>query len=221
MKLTQCLFLLSMAFFFLCPQTVCLNAELRTLIDIKAALDPHSLYLSSWTIDGDPCGGSFLGVACNELGQVANISLQGQGLDGFIPSTIGGLKSLSGLYLHFNRLSGGIPKEIAELTQLTDLYLNVNNLSGEIPQEIGNMSSLQGYIFWILYFSIAHSSQSFNFLIRFCSFCCLDCSGFLAVWTRKRYATVHFLSQGMCYVCFSFVSAYLSFCPYDYAKWKE
>lgn len=84
-----------------------------------------------------------MGVACNELGQVANISLQGKGLDGFIPSAIGGLKSLSGLYLHFNRLSGEIPKEIAGLTQLTDLYLNVNNLSGRIPQEIGNMSSLQ------------------------------------------------------------------------------
>lgn len=132
-----------MTFSLLCPPTVCSNDEKKTLIDIKAALDPHGTYLSSWSPDGDPCGGTFEGVACNELGQVANISLQGKGLDGVIPSAIVELKSLSGLYLHFNRLSGEIPKEIAGLTQLTDLYLNVNNLTGSIPQEVGNLSSLQ------------------------------------------------------------------------------
>jgi Leucine-rich repeat (LRR) protein len=56
------------------------------------------------------------------------------------------LKSLSGLYLHYNSLSGEIPKEIADLTELSDLYLNVNNISGSIPPEMGNMASLQGWL---------------------------------------------------------------------------
>lgn len=143
MELTHHLFLLLVALSLICTPTVCSNAELNTLIDIKTALDPRGAYLSSWVHDGDPCGGTFEGVACNEHGKVANISLQGKGLDGVLPSAIGELTSLSGLYLHFNRLNGKIPKEIAGLNQLMDLYLDVNNFSGSIPEEVGNMSSLQ------------------------------------------------------------------------------
>ncbi|KAK1438706.1 hypothetical protein QVD17_04516 [Tagetes erecta] len=119
------------------------NAEVSVLMNIKASLDPENKHLASWTPSGDPCTGSFLGVACNDYLKVSNISLPGQGLTGKIPSSISGLKCLSGLYLHYNSLTGEIPKEISGLTELTELYLNVNNLTGEIPPEIGNMSSLQ------------------------------------------------------------------------------
>ncbi|KAJ0770011.1 putative protein kinase RLK-Pelle-LRR-IV family [Helianthus annuus] len=120
------------------------KSELSTLIKIKSFLDPDGETLTSWSQNATTyCGGSFEGVACNEMGQVMNISLQGKGLSGQIPPEIGQLKSLSGLYLHFNGLHGEIPKQIAELTQLTDLYLNVNNLSGQIPPEIEKMANLQ------------------------------------------------------------------------------
>ncbi|GMP42951.1 hypothetical protein CsSME_00012510 [Camellia sinensis var. sinensis] len=120
------------------------TSQLTILISIKASLDPQSLYLSSWSpTASDPCDGSFEGIACDEKSQVVNVSLQGKGLSGKIPPEIGLLKSLSGLYLHFNQLSGGVPKEIGSLSELSDLYLDVNNLSGEIPLEIGNMSNLQ------------------------------------------------------------------------------
>lgn len=111
---------------------------------MKSLLDPQSLYLSSWTVNGNPCGGSFEGIGCNEAGQVANISLQGKGLTGKLSPAIAGLKHLIGIYLHYNSLHGEIPREISNLTELSDLYLNVNNLSGVIPPEIGNMSNLQG-----------------------------------------------------------------------------
>ncbi|KAJ6695602.1 LRR RECEPTOR-LIKE SERINE/THREONINE-PROTEIN KINASE-RELATED [Salix koriyanagi] len=117
--------------------------ELQALLELKSALDPTNTYLKSWTSDGDPCGGLFEGVACNEHGNVANISLQGKGLSGTVSPAVAELKSLSGLYLHYNSLSGEIPKEIADLTELSDLYLNVNNISGSIPPEMGNMASLQ------------------------------------------------------------------------------
>nr|KYP54729.1 hypothetical protein KK1_000926 [Cajanus cajan] len=94
-------------------------------------------------MDGNPCGGSFEGVACNEKGQVANVSLQGKGLSGRLSPAIGGLKHLTGLYLHYNSLYGEIPREVANMTQLSDLYLNVNHLSGEIPPEVGKMENLQ------------------------------------------------------------------------------
>lgn len=119
------------------------NDELRALMDLKASLDPENALLTSWTVSGDPCDGSFEGVACNEKCQVANISLQGKGLKGKLSPAIGELPHLTGLYLHYNTLYGEIPREISNLIELTDLYLNVNNLSGEIPPELGNMSSLQ------------------------------------------------------------------------------
>ncbi|XP_047941029.1 probable LRR receptor-like serine/threonine-protein kinase At5g37450 [Salvia hispanica] len=119
------------------------NAELRALMEIKASLDPGNKRLSSWTADGDPCGGAFEGVACNEHRKVANISLQGKGLAGKVPAALSELKCLSGLYLHYNSLTGQIPPEIANLTELTDLYLNVNHLTGQIPPQIGSMASLQ------------------------------------------------------------------------------
>lgn len=121
------------------------NQELPILIKIKSFLDPKGETLTSWSPNATTyCGGSFEGVACDEFGQVMNISLQGKGLFGQIPPEIGQLKSLSGLYLHFNGLHGQIPKQIADLTHLTDLYLNVNNLSGQIPPDLEKMANLQG-----------------------------------------------------------------------------
>ncbi|XP_073144830.1 proline-rich receptor-like protein kinase PERK9 isoform X2 [Henckelia pumila] len=119
--------------------------SLPLLMTIKASLDPQNLVLSSWSLNSTsgPCDGSFEGIACNEFGQVVNVSLQGKGLYGQIPPEIGQLKNLTGLYLHFNELHGVVPKELADLTDLSDLYLNVNNLSGHIPPEIGSMFSLQ------------------------------------------------------------------------------
>lgn len=128
---------------FLCIQPGHGNAELSALMDMKQALDPENRFLSSWTSDGNPCRGTFEGVACNEHGKVANISLQGKGLSGKVSPSVAGLRCLSGLYLHYNKLTGEIPKEISNLTELTDLYLNVNNLNGSIPPEIANMASLQ------------------------------------------------------------------------------
>lgn len=130
--------------FFSNPSRVYGNAEVEALMELKSSLDPENKFLSSWTKDGEPCSGSFEGVACNEHHKVANISLQGKGLSGKLSSAVAELRCLSGLYLHYNNLSGEIPRELSNLTELTDLYLNVNNLSGDVPSQIGKMASLQG-----------------------------------------------------------------------------
>ena len=59
----------------------------------------------------------------NDLGGVSNVSLQGKGLAGTLSLAVAGLRSLTGLYLHYNALRSGVPLELANLTQLTDLYL--------------------------------------------------------------------------------------------------
>ncbi|KAI4354860.1 hypothetical protein L6164_003689 [Bauhinia variegata] len=135
--------LLKVLVFLVCGSpSLSASTELDTLMAIKESLDPENRLLTSWTPSSDLCG-AFEGVACNEQGRVVNISLQGKGLSGQLPAALAGLKSLTGLYLHFNSLNGKIPKEIMSLTELSDLYLNVNNFSGDIPREIGNMSNLQ------------------------------------------------------------------------------
>lgn len=128
------------------------NPELRALMELKTSLDPDGRILSSWSSNGDPCKGDFEGVACNEHGKVANISLQGKGLMGSLSPALSHLKCLNGLYLHYNGLKGEIPREITNLTELVDLYLNQNNLTGTIPSEIGNMASLQGNFFLFFFF---------------------------------------------------------------------
>ncbi|CAI0413562.1 unnamed protein product [Linum tenue] len=127
----------------LTPHLASANTELRALMELKSTLDPTNKLLRSWNPTGDPCTGSFEGVACNEHRKVANISLQGKGLSGTLSPAIAELKCLSGLYLHYNSLSGEIPRELTNLAELSDLYLNVNNLSGTIPPQIGNMAALQ------------------------------------------------------------------------------
>ncbi|CAM0881451.1 unnamed protein product [Alopecurus aequalis] len=117
------------------------DGEARALLALKAALDPTGRLLPSWAPGRDPC--RFEGVACDGRGGVANVSLQGKGLAGTLSPAVAGLRSLTGLYLHYNALHGGVPRELARLTQLTDVYLSVNSFSGPIPPEIGAMASLQ------------------------------------------------------------------------------
>ncbi|KAJ8429762.1 hypothetical protein Cgig2_006453 [Carnegiea gigantea] len=137
------LLVFSLLIFFSSSAHPLTNPELESLLELKSSLDPSNKYLTSWVRRGEPCGGAFEGLACNEVGQVANISLQGKGLRGQLSPAISGLKNLTGLYLHYNSLFGPIPKEISSLSHLVDLYLDVNNFSGSIPPEIGNMESLQ------------------------------------------------------------------------------
>lgn len=136
--------LVPLLIFLSTSSTVRGNAELKALMELKSSLDPENKILRSWTINGDPCDGSFEGIACNQHLKVANISLQGKHLTGKLSPAVAELKCLSDLYLHYNSLSGEIPQQITNLTELTDLYLNVNNFSGEIPAEIGSMAGLQG-----------------------------------------------------------------------------
>ncbi|CAH8275687.1 unnamed protein product [Arabidopsis lyrata] len=135
--------LILLSIFFSTPSNVRGNAELKALMELKSSLDPENKLLRSWTFNGDPCDGSFEGIACNQHLKVANISLQGKRLAGKLSPAVAELKCLSGLYLHYNSLSGEIPQEITNLTELSDLYLNVNNFSGEIPADIGSMDGLQ------------------------------------------------------------------------------
>ena len=94
------------------------------------------------------------GVRTNASGRVVGIGLAGRwdnearewiphGLAGPIPSELGNLTNLEGLWLNANTLTGEIPPELGGLTNLTNLNLTANELGGAIPAELGSLANLQ------------------------------------------------------------------------------
>ena len=75
-------------------------------------------------------------------GDIYRIYLNGHGLTGTIPASIGDLTGLQRIYLNSNQLAGTIPASIGDLIGLDRLYLNNNQLSGSIPSTITNLSNL-------------------------------------------------------------------------------
>ncbi|KAL0376955.1 UNVERIFIED_CONTAM: Receptor kinase-like protein Xa21 [Sesamum calycinum] len=61
----------------------------------------------------------------------------------FLPSGLGSLALLQGLFLSDNRISGSIPAGVCELTNLGELHLSNNQISSQIPGCIGNGISLR------------------------------------------------------------------------------
>ena len=86
--------------------------------------------------------GEWYGVTTDGSGRVTEIDLANNRLSGTIPSELGRLSNLRGLWLAENRLSGRIPPELGNLSNLENLDINANDLSGTIPTELGNLSNL-------------------------------------------------------------------------------
>eukprot|EP01041_Mallomonas_annulata_P008313 gene8313-17111_t len=82
------------------------------------------------------------GVTCDSNGLVAKIFVPSSNIRGFLPSSIGQLSSLTGLFLSYNSFEGIIPTSIGFLTKLLTLELFGNKFSGSIPSTFGKMSSL-------------------------------------------------------------------------------
>ena len=83
--------------------------------------------------------GSWFGIGLGS-DDVNDIQLNNNNLNGTIPSEIGNLSDLIGLYLNHNQLTGNIPSELGNLINLTNLCLHENQLTGSIPPEIGNLT---------------------------------------------------------------------------------
>ncbi len=75
--------------------------------------------------------------------RVFELNLFGRGLDGEIPSSLGGLTGLRVLALNNNQLTGEIPAELGDLVKLRHLSLHDNQLTGTVPAELGGLSELQ------------------------------------------------------------------------------
>ena len=87
--------------------------------------------------------GDWYGVTNNTEGQVTQVVLDKNNLQGTIPSKIGQLNMLENLSLENNQLSGTLPIELGQLKTLTRLALASNQFTGSITTGIGELTNLR------------------------------------------------------------------------------
>jgi len=127
--------------------SVCKTNESKAQVNVQDSLVLINLY--------DSCGGASWSDRWNRsvpvqnwygitvaAGRVTEIAIEGDNLNGVIPSTLGNLSDLNILDLSFNHITGTIPSSLANLSDLTDLDLGSNQLSGNIPPALSKLSNL-------------------------------------------------------------------------------
>ncbi|HOU14699.1 MAG TPA: hypothetical protein PKZ84_16460 [Anaerolineae bacterium] len=118
------------------------KTECEALVALYTATGGDGWYTrTGWLQSTTPC--TWYGVTC-EAGRVTKLSLLSNHLSGALPSQIGNLTALKGLYLWDNAVTA-LPAEIGNLTALTWLDLESNALAS-LPPQIGNLTALE-YLF--------------------------------------------------------------------------
>lgn len=83
-----------------------------------------------------------------EIGDLKNLKVlemsSNEVLGGQIPSSLGKLSNLEGLFLQHNALVGQIPPSLGSLMNLRGLNLSFNRLTGPIPTTFGQLAKLEG-----------------------------------------------------------------------------
>ncbi|XP_062102883.1 receptor-like protein EIX2 [Humulus lupulus] len=83
----------------------------------------------------------------NDLSECSNKSLETLDLGynlltGYLPDSLGLIKSLKYIILWVNSFQGSIPTSIGNLSCVKEIYLSSNHLSGNIPTSLGQLSTL-------------------------------------------------------------------------------
>ncbi|HYI09386.1 MAG TPA: fibronectin type III domain-containing protein [Thermoanaerobaculia bacterium] len=103
---------------------------------------------ANWT-NRDGWGGAegtecdWYGVACSEDGgNVTDLELYVNNLDGTLPAAIGNLTKLRNLQLWQNNLRGPLPNELGQLAELEDIYAGNNHFTGTVPASLGALKKI-------------------------------------------------------------------------------
>ncbi|GJP53602.1 hypothetical protein CLOM_g12756 [Closterium sp. NIES-68] len=124
-------------------QTVA-DSQLTALSAIAAAWGRNLTVMNQTWVAGRECS-TWFGLACNALGQVTSLEINGQrSLGGqSIPAAVTQLQALQRLSLDHNLLTGPIPDDISFLVALTNVSLSGNQFNGSIPSGISRLSNLR------------------------------------------------------------------------------
>ena len=122
------------------------QSQLDTLLNIYSDLSGSTWTNNSGWQEGDLNGAcdycNWYGITCNYLGEVVEIDLSGNNLQGMLPQDLIALSNLKRLILNNNLLIDTIPNYWDSLDQMIVLDLSYNNLTGSIPLSYTTMNKI-------------------------------------------------------------------------------
>jgi len=122
---------------------------------------------NKWGTSSTEC--NWFGIKCDADGNISELDLQNNALNGVIPPEIELLANIETIDLSSNSISGAIVENITALDSLNMLNLASNQITGAIPNEFSALSSLETLIVYNnkLDGSIADSFSQLNNLATF------------------------------------------------------
>lgn len=118
-------------------------SEYNSLVDFYNHLDGDNWnFNDNWLDTINHSVSDWFGVIVTE-GHVNKIVMDSNNVVGTLPTELGNLEFLDGIYLTNNKISGNIPNNLGNLSNLEDLALNFNEIDGSIPTSLGNIASLR------------------------------------------------------------------------------
>ena len=116
---------------FLKPIALEAISEREVLVDFyHSTSGPDWIRQDNW-LSADIPYCQWHGVLCNDHGQVEEIQLYDNELNGPLPQTLCDLAELKTLYLSFNGISGSLATSLGECSKLENLWLKANKLQGK------------------------------------------------------------------------------------------
>ncbi|KAJ8492150.1 hypothetical protein OPV22_013871 [Ensete ventricosum] len=115
---------------FCLPSPGACDPRVNVLLTVAKDLGYPARFAENWA-GNDPCG--WLGIGCNDNGNITVINFQRMGLNGTISPEFGSIASLQKLLLSNNNLTGTIPAKLASLPSLKELDVSNNSLWGQVP----------------------------------------------------------------------------------------
>lgn len=142
---TKIIALLSFFFYFSANSQVIESDSLALVAFYNATGGPDWTDNANWLSDSPV--GEWYGVDV-ENQRVIQLVFYNNNMTGSIPTVIGDLTGLQGLYLASTLFSGEIPAEIGQCTALTTIDFSYNELTGSIPQELMNCQDLENIVIY-------------------------------------------------------------------------
>lgn len=111
---------------------VACSFEVMALLGFLGGVNYPSNLVDSWS-GNNPCEGPWLGIKCNADGKVSMINLPRFNLSGSLSSSVANLGSLVEIRLEGNHINGVVPSNWTSLMNLKLLDLSDNDISPPLP----------------------------------------------------------------------------------------
>lgn len=114
------------------------DARVNTLLEVAKSVGYPKIFADNWK-GNNPCS-SWLGITCNNGGNITVVNFQRMNLPGSISPSFVNMTALQRLILANNNLTGTIPDGLKDLPNLIEVDVSNNQLYGPIPNFKGTVT---------------------------------------------------------------------------------